>query len=196
MKIMSRSFTLAEKVLIAVLALILLGLVYYRFVDQVVRETISNNEAEAQMLQTQMDAIQARLVRLNSVKKEMDKLNEGGNLSYLASYNNSKEEVAFLNDILADTLKYSISFANVTRNGDLIRRSFTLQYTCGSYKAAQDIIMKLCTGKNRCLVGDMQCKMDTKTLNVTLSASATFYETMVGGTPDAGLPVTKGTANR
>lgn len=194
MKIMSRSFTLAERILIVVLVLILLGLVYYRFVDTVVRETITNNETEVKMLQTQMDAVQARLTTLSGIKNNLDKLQEEGNLSWMASYNNSKEEIAFLNDILADTIKYSISFANVTRSGDQIRRSFTLQYTCPSYGAAQDILMKLCTGKNRCLIGDMQCRVDNN-LTVTLSASATFYETMVGGTPDAGLPQTNAQAN-
>lgn len=194
MKIMSRSFTLAERVLILVLVLILLGLAYYRFVDTTVRETIANNEADVKMYQTQMDALQARLTTLSGIQNSLEQLEAEGNLSWMASYNNSKEEVAFLNDILADTIKYSISFANVTRSGDQIRRSFTLQYTCPSYQAAQDIIMKLCTGKNRCLVGDMQCRVDNN-LTVTLSASATFYETMVGGTPDAGLPQTSAAAN-
>ena len=194
MKIMSRSFTLAERILIAVLVLILLGLVYYRFVDTVVRETIANNDAEVKMLQTQMDAVQARLATLTGIQNNLDKLEAEGTLSWMPSYNNSKEEVAFLNDILADTIRYSISFANVTRSGDQIRRSFTLQYSCPSYKAAQDILMKLCTGKNRCLIGDMQCRVDN-TLAVTLSASATFYETMVGGAPDAGLPQTSAQAN-
>ena len=194
MKIMSRDFTTAEKLLLVVLALILVGLVYYRFVDQTVREAIANNEADAQMYQTQLTAVEGNLARLQSVKKEMDALEEEGNLSWMGSYNNSKEEVAFLNDILADTLKYSIAFADVTRSGDQIRRGFTLQYTCANYKAAQDIALRLCQGKNRCLVGDMQCKYDGS-LNVEIRATATFYETMVGGIPDAGLPQSKADAN-
>ena len=194
MKIMSRDFTMAEKLLLVVLALILVGLVYYRFVDQTVRQTIANNEADAQMYQTQITAVEGNLARLQSVKKEMDALEEQGNLSWMGSYNNSKEEVAFLNDILADTLKYSIAFADVTRNGDQIRRGFTLQDTCANYKAAQDIALRLCQGKNRCLVGDMQCKYDGN-LNVEIKATATFYETMVGGVPDAALPQSKADAN-
>lgn len=194
MKVMSRNLSVPERVLIVVLALILVGLFYYRFVDTVVRETISNNEAEVQMLQTEMDAAQARLTVLSGIQNNLDKLEEEGHLSWMASYNNSKEEIAFLNDILADTINYSIAFANVTRNGDQIRRSFTLQYTCPSYAAAQEIIIKLCTGKNRCLVGDMQCRVDNR-LAVTLSASATFYETMVGGIADASLPKTSAEAN-
>ena len=194
MKIMSRDFTLAEKLLMVALVIILLGLVYYRFVDQTVRETITNNEAEAAMLQQELDGVQQRLMRLQSIKSDLDSLEEAGNLSWMGSYNNEKEEVVFLNDILADTLRYSISFANVTRTGDQIRRSFTLQYTTVDYKAAQDIILNLCHGKNRCLVGDMQCRYDNNR-NVTISCSATFYETMVGGTADAALPASSAAAN-
>ena len=195
MKIMSRDFTLPEKILIIALVIILLGLVYYRFVDQTVRETIANNESEAKMLQTQMDAVEQRLARLNSIRSDMEKLEEEGNLSWMASYNNSKAEVAFLNDILADTINYSIAFADVTRSGDQIRRSFTLQYTAPDYAAARDIVLRLVSGENRCLVGDMQCRYDSRTGYVSLSAAATFYETMVGGTPDAGLPQSNASAN-
>ena len=194
MKIMSRNFTTPEKILIAVLVLILLGLVYYRFVDQVVREAISNNESEVRMLRTEMDAAEAQLMKLNKIRKELDQLEQDNELTWMPSYNNSKEEVAFLNDILSDTISYSINFANPTRVGDQIRRSFTLQYTCADYQAAQDVIMKLCTGRNRCLVGDMSCASGSGQ-SVTLTASATFYETMVGGTPDASLPQVSAAVN-
>ncbi|MBR1560149.1 MAG: hypothetical protein IJ646_07910 [Clostridia bacterium] len=194
MKIMSREFTLAERILIAVLALILVGLVYYRFVDQTVRETIANNEAESAMLQTELDAMQQRLAYLSGIQGEMDKLEADGRMSWMGSYNNSKEEVAFLNDILADTVRYSVSFADVSRIGDQIRRSFTLQYTAATYAAAQDIMLRLATSKNRCLVGDVRCNINSDG-TVSIAASATFYETMVGGTPDAALPASSAAAN-
>ena len=39
----------------------------------------------------------------------------------------------------------------------------------------------------RCLIGDMRCSTDEEGL-VTVSETATFFETMVGGTPDSLLP--------
>ena len=195
MKIMSRDFTTKEKILIAVLALILLGLVYYRFVDQNVRTSIANSESEAQMLQTQLDAAQQRVARLQSLQTKMDELEASGNLTYMGSYNNSNAEVDFLNGILAKTRQYSVDFANVTRSGDQIRRSFTLQYRTADYAAAQEIMKKLCAGDNRCLVGDVECKIADDGA-VTMRQSATFYETMVGGAPDAGLPRDTAQANK
>ena len=194
MKILSRDFTTAEKILLAVLALILLGLVYYRFVDQNVRASITSSEAEYQQLRMELDALQINVSRLQGIQNQMDALEDEGNLSWMGSYNNSKEELKFLNDILADTLQYSVSFANVTRNGDQIRRSFTLQYTTNGYKAAQEIVSRLMNGRNRCLVSDLRCTINNNG-TVTMSQSATFYETMVGGTPDAGLPSNSAAAN-
>ena len=195
MKIMSRDFTTKEKVLMVILALILVGLAYYYFVDQTVRSTITAADAECQQFQTELDAVQMKIAHLQSLQNAMDELEASGNLTWMGSYNNGKAEVAFLNDILADTLKYSVTFSNVTRNGNQIRRNFTLQYQTLDYLSAQNIMDRLNQGENRCVLGDVKCTMDADG-RVTINQNATFFETMVGGTPDAGLPVDSATANR
>ena len=195
MKVMSRNFTLLERLLIAFLALVLLGLFYYYFVDQTVRQSIQASEAEYSDTLSELNTMQARLQHLQSVQATLDDLEAEGRLSWMGSYNNSKAEVTFLNDILADTLNYSVSFSNVTRSGDQIRRSFSLTYTTQGYKAARDIMIKLLEGRNRCLVGDVRCSINGNG-TVNMNQSATFYETMVGGEADAGLPASSGTANR
>ena len=146
------------------------------------------------MLQTEVDAAQARILYLQSLKDSMDQLEASGELSYMGSYNNSAAELAFLNEILANTIEYSIAFANVSRLGDQIRRSFTLQYRTDSYAVAGEIMTRLAQGDNRCLVGDVRCNINGDG-TVTMSQSATFYETLVGGTPDAGLPADAAEAN-
>ena len=195
MKIMSRSFTTMEKIALVVLVLILLGLVYYQFVDRTVRESIASSDAEYDAVRIELDGMQKRIEHLQSVQESLDKLKEEGKLSWMGSYNNSKQEVAFLNDILANTLEYSVSFANVTRTGDQIRRSFTLQYKTAGYEAAQNIMTRLLEGKNRRLVGDVRCAI-AKDGTVTMNQSATFYETMVDGVEDAALPANSANANR
>ena len=195
MKVLSRDFTRAETILILVLALILLGLVYYQVVDKNVRETVANAETEAQMLQTELDAAQAQLATARAIKNSMDQLEAEGKLSWMGSYNNSKEEVAFLNGILGGTLRYSVSFADVTRVGNQIRRNFTLEYVTPDYLSAQEIIDQLCQSRNRCLVGDVSCSIGTDDA-VTVRQTATFYETMVDGVPDAALPKDSAQANQ
>ena len=195
MKIMSRDFTRTEKILIVVLALILVGLAYYQFVDKPVRQAIINAEAEAQTLQIELDAAQARLAAAKKLQDNMDAIEASGHKSWMGSYNNSKAEIAFLNAILADTLQYSVSFSNVTRAGNQIRRSFTLEYRTASYASAHEIMARLCLSHDRCLISDASCAQEKDGV-VVVRQAATFYETMVGGTPDAGLPVDSAQANR
>ena len=196
MKIMSRDFTFKERLLLAVLALILLGLGYYYFVDIPVRQSIISSEAEVTTLQSELNTIQERVGYLSGIRQKLDELEHmNNNLGWMGSYNNSKAEVKFLNDVLANTLRYTINFAEVTRSGDQIRRNFTLQFQTLDYPSAQQIMTDLLQGENRCLVGDMKCSINADG-TVIINATATFYETMVGGVPDAGLPSDSGSANQ
>lgn len=188
MKILSREFTTGEKILILVLVLILLGLMYYYFVDMPVRNAIVSDQAELDTLQSELDAVQNRLSYLTGIRKNLDELQgDNKNLGWMGSYNNSEAEVRFLNDVLASTMKYNINFANVTRDGNQIRRNFSLRFQTANYPEAQDVITRLLRGENRCLMGDMKCSVD-ESGTVTIDATATFYETMVDGVEDAVLP--------
>ncbi|MCR5295512.1 MAG: hypothetical protein K6E30_10155, partial [Lachnospiraceae bacterium] len=56
-----------------------------------------------------------------------------------------------------------------------------------------EIISQLEESPYRCLLGDISCSLHEGDENaeVSVSATATFYETLVGGTPDSGLPEEK-----
>ena len=192
MKVLSRSFTLKEKILLLLLSLILVALAYYQFVDQPVRSALAQAQAEADSLSMELTAVTAKLTTMRNMRAELDDVTAGGKASEMGSYNNSKAEIAMLNDVLSEALQYSITFANVTRSEDQIRRNFSLQLTASSYESMEHIINSINESHYRCLIGDLQCRAirDKYVLdgNLSVNATATFYETMVGGTPDAGLP--------
>ena len=129
MKIMTREFTTREKILLLILTILLVGLLYYQFVDQPVRKQLETAKNDAEMLSIQVKALDAKIGAMRKMQKEMDDLIASGTESEMGSYNNSKEEMAILNDVLANTQQYSINFSNVTRDGDQIRRDFTLLFT-------------------------------------------------------------------
>ena len=195
MKALSRSFTLKEKILLLLLSLILVGLAYYQFVDQPVRSALAQAQAEADSLSMELNAVNSKLATMRKMRTELDDVTAGGKATEMGSYNNSKAEIAMLNDVLSEALQYSITFANVTRSGDQIRRNFTLQLTADSYESMEQIINSINESHYRCLIGDLQCSAAHEQYvldgNVSVNASATFFETMVGGTPDAGLPESK-----
>ena len=187
MKVLSRDFTRREKILLLILALVLVGLVYYRVVYVNVEKRIASANAAAESLQLELNEAEKTLAGLEAMREEVDSYKAGGDISRMGSYNDSSSEITFLNDTLKNTLEYTIAFTDVTRNGDQIRRNFTLQYQTAGYEEAAEIMRKLLTGKHRVQVGDVRCRVD-KNGNVTFQEVATFYETMVGGTPDSGLP--------
>ncbi len=195
MKALSRDFTAKERLLLLLLGLILVGLAYYQFVDRPVREALDIAHAEAESLTVELQTVEAKLARMRRMRSEMEDVTAGGTASEMGSYNNSKAEIAILNDILQDAQEYTITFANVTRDGDQIRRNFTLQFTTDSYETMEYMLSALSESHYRCLIGDLRCNAakneDLMKGIITVNATATFYETMVGGTPDAGLPESK-----
>ena len=190
MKIWSRDFTRREKVTLFGLLILLIAILYFQCVDRPVRTSINAARAEAQEIETEMSIVAAKVRQLTKMQNELDDVKGSGVLSRMESYNNSSAEISFLYDILAETQQYNIEFSDITRNGDQIRRNFSLRFRTKDYDAMRSVITRLCASEYRCLVDEIRCQ---RTINeresyVTANVTATFYETMVGGKPDAGLP--------
>ena len=198
---MSRDVTAKEKVLLVILVLIILGFCYYRFVDQPIRKNLAKADAEYSTLNKELTEANVKIRELQRMQDEIDEITAAGKYSYMPSYNNAKQEVELLNDILEGAAtKYSVTFTNVTRSKDQIRRNFKLEFTTPDYETMRAIIDQLTGVDYRCLVGDctskvvlvkernLKTKETTEYTVLSTSATATFYETMVGGEADVGLP--------
>ena len=191
MKIMSRDFTVREKIMLLVLTLILLAVGYYLVVDQPIRTAINEAKSQQEELSTEMMLLQTKAASLSRMQSELDSIEQGGSLGKMGSYNNSKAELDELNQLLQDANTYDISFSDVTRDGDLIRRSFSLTFSASDYNKAADLVNSLCTGEWRCIVSDLRFVAgddNLETGSVNVGVTATFYETMQGGKADSGLP--------
>lgn len=187
MKLLSRDFNRSEKMILLALVLLLLGLAYYNYVHLVVKRGMEEAIAERDQLQSDLVQLQTQLAELNRMRQELDDLGGKGGLSLMASYNNIKTEMTLLNSILEPTTQYSISFSGVSRSGDLVRRGFSLQYTAPDFSSARRILEQLALSEYRCLLGDISYSRGSAG-QISISVSCTFYETMVGGVADAGLP--------
>ena len=210
MKILSRDFSTKEKILIVVLLLVLVALAYYRFVHIPCNDAIMTAHSERDMYQTELIAVQAKEAQIRKMKEELDSLGELQSTSRMESYNNSKAELSLLNSILESARDYSITFVNVTRDGDQIRRNFNLSFTTNNYASAKKIISSLADSEYRCLIGDVKYSATVRRAEkdepteggrwvddvyyfdvIRVNTSATFFETMYDGVPDDGLPSSK-----
>jgi len=190
MRLLSRDFTVKEKILLLVLVVILVGLVYYQFVDQPVRNSLELAASQKASLETELEAVRARITLLERMKNEIEDVTANGTLKEMPSYNNSKNVNKLLNDVLGD-MGYSIIFSNVSRQGNLVRRNITLRFEAPSYGEVRRVLSALVGSDYRCLIGDVRCTSAYGTIVedvVTVNASITFYETVVGGESDTGLP--------
>lgn len=195
MSVMSRSFSTKERILILVLVIILMILGYYYFVDEPIRKGIKEAQYKKEELQTEYDIMALKVMQLREMEQELGEM-DVSSMSYMPSYNASKEEMAFLNKLLINTT-YTVSLEDVILEGDQIRRPFTLRFSAKSYAEAEAILQALYDSHDRCLIANVtmngkQDEFDNDTNMLTgpvdVALSAFFYETMVGGTPDAGVP--------
>ena len=209
MKLLSRDFNRGEKLLLLVLGLALVALAYYFIIDKPVRTDLASAQAEKEATETELSVLQARIARLEEMERELDSITSNPQASRMGSYNNSKEELAFLNDILGVTANYRVDFSSVSRNGDQIRRNFRLNFTVDSHEAAERLLKQIYASELRCLVNNITYSRTRTYYNeedrvryardyyerVTVDATATFFETMVGGTADADLPASGAAAS-
>lgn len=195
MKIITREFTARERALLIILSLIIVALAYYIAVDAPVRSGIQAARTESEALETQVAVIQSRVDEIDRMRQEMDAQAAGGEIvSRMPSYSGEKEEVDFLHGTLGGTTDYYIGFNQVTREGDQIRRDFSLQYRSADFQSAVEVMRRLERSDIRCLIDDVSVNPadDSKGIAsggaVQVSCTATFYETMHGGVPDRELP--------
>ena len=207
MKIMSRDFTTREKILLVILLILVLGVAYYWLIFVPCRNNIEAANADRDATQAELMIAQAKEAQLKKMQSELDSLGELRYASRMESYNNSKEELRLLNSVLEAADEYAVSFASASRNGDQIRRNFTMEFKTFDFTTAKEIIQRLSKSELRCILGDIQYGTSLYRLGdyethvgarligdyyyydvITVNMTATFFETMVGGTPDAGLP--------
>lgn len=74
MKIMSRDFTVREKIMLLVLTLILLAVGYYLVVDQPIRTAINEAKSQQEELSTEMMLLQTKAASLSRMQSELDSI--------------------------------------------------------------------------------------------------------------------------
>ncbi len=192
--ILTRDFSPREKVLLLVLGIIIIGALYYLLIFQPVNDGIATAKANADNLEIQVMKMDSQVAQIKNMQKSINSLDGNGHImSIMPSYNAGKQELDFLNTTLAASEDYYVGFTQITRQGDQIRREFALKFTVDEYSDAEDIINNLEHSELRCLISDFEIntveqKSTLDKSEVEVSCTATFYETMYDGKPDAELP--------
>ena len=146
------SFSKREIALILGLILVLMGLLYYRFVYMEIGSQIEQYDTTDLEAQVQMEQLQ--LIKWQAMQDEIEEFGKVSTSS-LKTYDNQKEEINLLNDIFEPCIRYNFSFEKPVATGDTIRRNVAVSFTTIDYASALEIIVKLHNSEDRVLIRDI-----------------------------------------
>lgn len=190
---LNRDLTRKELALVLALALAFLGLVYYRFVYVSVQDQIA--EYDTSELETEITIEQTKARNLEMMLEEIE-ANKGNETGEVATYDNIKNEIDLLNDILMASSEYQLGWEQPEADGDTVRRNVAISYTAGDYEMALDIIRQIYQSKYRTLIRSASLtpygsgkEQNLEDGPVSVSMNVTFYETLNGASSTDGLVI-------
>lgn len=180
---LSRSFTMREKVLLVVLAFLLLFLAYYQFVLRGTEEAIKAYDTSE--LENTLIYEEARALTKERMLKAMGGAMETDN-KQIPDYDNLKGELRAFEDILASTDEYTVEFKDPVFEGEIVRRNLQVTYWASNYARTKDVLDKLSDCEYRCIIKEVSIMTTNDKSNgvmhenspkaIVVSLSVTFFE--------------------
>ena len=176
---MKRKLTPREWMLIIVLAVLVVGAAYVLLFRTPVIAARDNAVAEAASCREQTLALQDRLKEKQRMEKELDAIfAENSNPVALPDYDNLQPVMRELNTVLAAARNYNLSFANVDSTQSVVRREISVNFNCGSYNAAKNILQRLDDSLYRCMLNNINITLNDNRDGgqASVTASIVYFE--------------------
>ncbi|SFG29939.1 hypothetical protein [Oribacterium sp. WCC10] len=193
---LNKQFTRIEKAFLLVLSIILLCLVYYRFIYVSVNNRIE--AADATIIEEQIEAEKAKAEIIQAMKDEVSENQEKMN-GVVSTYDNFKAEASLLNSIFVPMAEsYNFSFDTPVADNDTVRRNIKISFTAANYQICRKIIQQIHDSRYRCMIKDISLSAVNNRNNtyeiasvlnspINCSLNVVFYETLIGAESTAGL---------
>ena len=179
---MERSFTVREKVLLAVLAILAVACVYFLLVLQPALNSISSADERVATIESEIATQHAMAAKKASMEAEIAAAKSAGKVEkLLPAYDNSKAALRELDSMLAQTKSYDISFATADTSADPVRRSVGISFTTNSFKDAYSTLKRLVNCRFSCVVTDISVTGSadgSAAGGVRATATVVFFETL------------------
>lgn len=155
---LSKQFTRREKVLLAILGLLLVGAAYYFAVQQPVQSALDTLTYQQEDVSSEILALQAKEQRLSEMRAELEEILSQPNAAQTPHYDNLQALMVFLNALLGSTSDYSLNFRPVElpEDGTVVRRVIDMSFTCAGYEQARSAVESLRDCVYRCQLGDLR----------------------------------------
>ena len=174
---MRRKLTAREWVLLALLGIIVLvsGYILLYYNPMSLRRDAAI--ADAALYDDQTEAATLRVEQKRRMERELEEIFAADDdPKSLAPYDNLQPVMLELNSILSAAEDYSLSFGTVNEEEHIVRRSISLSFTCGDYKAAKKILQNLHDSDYRCMLDNLTVSLGGEGSSVSVNSTIVFFE--------------------
>lgn len=195
---MNRAFTTREKVLLVILAVLIIGIGYFKLLLEPINTSIENYRNMTASEQDEILVNTALLQKKKQMETELEELFASGDPSPIPVYDNSGNLLVELHRILDKSLDYSLNFSGVSTMDVeyLVRRPVSLTFQAPIYAQARAIINELHDSDNVNCISDLSMQINNGNLDytneiihwdedddsdyyITVSLVITYYERIV-----------------
>lgn len=178
---MKRQFSAREWKLLGMLVAILAVSGFVMLFYMPMRDERDNCLSQAESCRAEAEVFQVQLEDKLRMEREMEtQTADGKPLLSVPDYDNLQPVIVELNNILAGTDTYSLSFASVDENQSIVRRRISLSYTAGSYDAARAVLQRLHDCAYRCMLDNVSIGFGEgeggDSDSASVSATIVFFE--------------------
>lgn len=191
------TFSRREKALLVVLAAFLLFILWYQLVFVQVNDQIDALNGQIGSTQDQIVVAQAKTAELATMRKTIDGYQaEGRTKTTIPAYDNTTPLMQALYATLGRATNFSLEADDLDGSTEgMVKRGFTLTFTCDSYQTARGILNELSQGAYPCSVESVSITDNAATAaaqsagivgvgplggsaaeNIEATAHLTFYE--------------------
>lgn len=164
-----------EKALLFALAIVLVAIAWFMLVYQNTTNQVTRLEAEIQTANSEIELDTARVTRLADMRKVIEQRKaEGATITEVPEYDNMEPLMNELNRIMGAAETYTLTFDELDResSSEYVYRGVRINFSCGSYSAAESIVIALANGAFPCVI-DSAAIVDNYARNSTSTSSAT-----------------------
>ncbi len=177
---MKRAFTTREKILLLILALLIIGIGYFKLILEPINDSITEYQAKTAAEQDEMIGNTALISRMNAMRAELDEIYASDDARPLPTFSNSDQLLVELNQILLPCNEYTLNFAStsVLDGNYIVCRPLNLTFTAENYPLARSILDDLHESDDINQISDLSLRFrEDGTVEVTLTIS--FFELIV-----------------
>lgn len=176
-----KGFTVKGRLLLIFFVIVLLGEAYYLLVHRRVDAIVSDARMRSETAMANYQIETAKAVKKQNMQEQTKTAKEGG-AKQLPEFDNSVNVIAYLNQVMAVTGEYSLSFGKVEQGDYVVLRPVNMGFSCPNYDAVKDIVAQLENGPYFCEVTGLAMAArgsnggDVTGETVSVQMTAVFYE--------------------